>query len=236
MPVPRKLDLSTISTSFLLSAIALPVSLAAFACIYTKRDSFWPQLWVVAILPTICVAVTVLLIRDAVKRRPWPQIAGSVFLLVPTVFLFILMFTPRFWMHQLFTFRPVDFDPHLPPNSLAFIQKFPICWPGTTCTPRIAVDETKTFTLRRVPDGFCSLEVINGSGGKHKVATFRIELNGEEINLHSNGLASSIPVRLGTQNNVSVHLTGTDDAFIYVVISYTGKKPQPAPALPPSAS
>src|SRR5271163_1794127 len=123
MAVPRKLSFSTISTSFLLSVIALPVSLAAFASTYNTSDSFWSELWMMVVLPTIWAAVTVLLIRDAVKRRPWPQIAGGVFCLVPTVLLFVLMFTPRFWMHQLFTFRPVDFDLNLPPNGLAFIQK-----------------------------------------------------------------------------------------------------------------
>ena len=235
MAVPRKLSFSTISTSFLLSVIALPVSLAAFASTYNTSDSFWSELWMMVVLPTIWAAVTVLLIRDAVKRRPWPQIAGGVFCLVPTVLLFVLMFTPRFWMHQLFTFRPVDFDLHLPPNGLAFIHKFSVCAPDASCAARSAAGDTKTFALRNVPDGCCTLEVINGSGEKHKVAKFRVFLNGEEINPRPDGSAQIAPDKLGSENKVTVQLTGADDAFIHVIISYTGKKPQPIPSPPPTA-
>src|SRR5271169_1030187 len=229
MPAPRKLNFTTISTSFLLSAIALPFTVAAFAFIYADSDSFWFRYWMMVVLPTIWVAVIVLVIRDSVKRHPWPQIAGSVCCLVPTVLLFVLMFTPRFWMHQLFTFRPVDFDLNRPPNGLAFIHKFSVCAPETTCTSHSGAPETKTFTLRKVPDGCCSLEVINGSGEKHKVATFRALLNGEEVNPRSDESAQIAPDKLANENKVTAQLTGADDAFIYVVISYSGKKPQPNP-------
>ena len=229
MTVPRNLNCGTISTSFLLSATALPISLAAFAFIYANSDSFWSVLWMVGVLPTICVAVIVLVVRDAVKSRPRSQIAGSVLLLTPTVLLLIVMFSPRFQMHQLFTFRPVDFYPHFPPHGLAFFQKFSVCTPDASC----AANETKTFTLKRVPDGCCSLAVINGDrNAKHRAQGIRLILNGEEINLRSDGLVETASVKLGGENKVTVQLTGTGDAYIYVVIFYTGKKEQLVPAAP----
>jgi hypothetical protein len=235
MIASRNLHFGTISTSFLLSATALPISLASFAFIYADSDSFWSVLWMVGVLPTICVAVIVLVVRDAVTSRPRSQIAGSVLLLTPTVLLLIVMFSPRFQMHQLFTFRPVDFYPHFAPNGLAFIHKFSVCAPDASCAAHSAAGDTKTFALRNVPDGCCTLEVINGSGEKHKVAKFRVFLNGEEVNPRPDGSAQIAPDKLGSENKVTVQLTGADDAFIHVIISYTGKKSQPIPAPPPTA-
>jgi hypothetical protein len=233
MAVPRNLNFGTISTSFLLSVIALPVSLAAFAFIYSNDDSFWSEIWMVGVLPTIWVSVSVLLARDAVKRRPWPQIAGSLLLVMPTVLLFILMSTARFSMHQLLTFRPVDFHPHLQPHGLAFIQRFSVCTADASCAARSTARETKTFTLRRVPGGSCSLAVINGGGrDQHQVEAVRVILNGDEVSLRSNGRVQSAPVTLTSENTVTVELTGSNDAFVYVVIFYAGQSRQPNPSHP----
>jgi hypothetical protein len=194
MSVPRKLSFSTISTSFLLSIIAFPVSLISFAFLYTHKDSFWSALWIVAALPAIWVSVTVL--------------------------------TPRSWMNQLFTFRPLDF--RIPPNGLAFVQKFSVCAPGRACKASTTGTETKTFRPNRAPDGCCTLEVVNGSGKKYKAEVVHVFLNGEEVNLPSNACVQIAPTSLSRENKVTVQLTGTRDAFVYVVISYTGKKEEPA--------
>ena len=68
------------------------------------------------------------------------------------------------------------------------------------------------------------MQVVNGRGDKHKVETVRIVLNGEEVNLPSSGALQIASVRLASENELTVQLTGTTDAYVYVAIRYTGKK------------
>jgi hypothetical protein len=220
-----KLTFKTISTALLLSMVAFPISVIVFAVMYASDDRFWTVLWMVGVLPTIWAAAAILGIRDAVKRRSWRQLAGVVVLLAPTALLVHTIFTPRFAVHQLFTFRPLDL--HLPINGAAFIQKFSVCAQTSPCTPHDAVTETKTFRLTRVPNGCCLLQVVNGHDGAHKVKTFRVVLNGKEVNLPSDDSLQIATVKLAHDNEVSVQLSGTTDAYIYIVVSYTGKKESP---------
>jgi hypothetical protein len=220
-----KLSFNTMSTALLLSIVALPVSLIAFAVRYADYDSFWPVVWMGGVLPTIWVAAVILSIRDAVKRHSWRQIAGVVVLLIPTAILVIIMVSPRFVFHQLFTFRPVNL--HLPTNNFILIQKFPVCAEGSSCTSGGTVTETKVFKLTKVPDGCCSLQVINGRGGKHKVEAFRVVLNGKEVNLPSGDSLQIASVRLGNDNEVNVQLSGSTDAYIFIVVRYSVTKTLP---------
>lgn len=226
MALPGKLDFTKISTPLLLSLVALPVSVAAFTTIYVSDDPFWSVLWMNVVLPIVWMAVVVICVKDGVKRRSWRQIVGSLALLAPTVLLFSLMLSPRFFLHQLFTFRPVDW--HIPATGFALIQKFSVCAPDAKCTSESPVTETKTFRLTKVPEGCCSLNVVNGRGDKYKVETVRIVLNSEQVNLPPVGSLQIATVRLARENNVTVQLAGPPDAYIYVFISYTGKKDAPA--------
>src|SRR5258708_21485629 len=110
------------SSALLISALALPVSVIAFAVLYGNSDSFWSVLWLGAVLPAIWVAATVLSIRDSLKRRSWSQIAGVVALLSPTGFLFNTMVRPPFAFHHLFTFRPLDL--HIPTILCVLLDDF----------------------------------------------------------------------------------------------------------------
>lgn len=223
MVATRKLNFTTISTSLLLSIVALPVSVTAFAVSYLSHDPIWSVLWMLAVLPAIWVFVVAFSIRDALKHRSWRQIGSSVLLLAPTVLLASLMLTPRYALHQLFTFRPLDF--HLPTDGFAFAHKFSICPQQTNCTPHSTVSETETFRLTKLPNGCCLLlAVTNDRGDKQRVEAFHIVLNGEEVNLRSSGAEQFAEVRLGNENKVTVQLTGTADAYLYVAIHYTGKK------------
>jgi hypothetical protein len=225
MALHAKLSFTAMSTALLISIVALPVSVIAFAVLYANYEPFWATLWMLGVLPTIWVVASVLIIRDAVKRRSRPQIAGVIALLVPTVLLVNIMVSPRFAFHQLFTFRPLDL--HIPANGLAFIQKFPVCAEGSPCASREAVTETRTFRLAKVPDGCCSLQVVNGRAGKHKVQAFRVILNGKEVNLPARDSQQITTVTLGNNNVVSVRLSGASDAYIYVVVWYMGRKGSP---------
>ena len=208
------------STALLISALALPVSVIAFAVLYGNSDSFWSVLWLGAVLPAIWVAATVLSIRDALKRRSWRQIAGVVALLAPTGFLVNTMVSPRFAFHQLFTLRPLDL--HLPTNGFVLMEKFMVCAQGQPCKAHGVATETRTFSVRKIPDGCCSLVVLNGRG-QNKVNAFHVVLNGQEVKLESHKAA----VDLSTENEISVQLSGAPDAYIYVIVSYTGKKAAP---------
>ena len=216
---PRK-SLSGMSTALLISAVALPVSVIAFAVLYRNSDSFWSVLWLGAVLPAIWVAAAVLSIRDAVKRRSWRHIAGVVALLAPTGLLVNTMLSPRFALHQLFTFRPLDLD--LPTQGFVSMEKFMVCAQGQPCKSHGVETETRTFNVKKIPDGCCSLMVLNGRG-ENKVDTFRVVLNGKEIKLQSQKAA----VDLSSENEISVQLSGAPDAYIYILASYTGKKDAP---------
>jgi hypothetical protein len=234
MVATRKLNFTTISTSLLLSIVALPVSVTAFAVSYLSHEPIWSVLWMLAVLPAIWAFVVAFSIRDALKHRSWRQIGGSILLLAPTVLLAILMLTPRYALHQLFTFRPLDF--HLPTNGFAFAHKFQVCPQQTNCTPHSTVSETKTFKLTKLPDGCCLLLAVpNDSIGKRRVEAVHIVLNGEEVNLQSNGVEQIAEVKLSKENDVTVQLTGTADAYVWLAIHYTGKKidlARDAPSVP----
>jgi len=208
-----KLHFTSISTAILLSIVALPASVMAFAIVYASDDPFWSVFWMGVVLPTIWVAVVVLSIIDTLQRRSWRQIVGALLLLAPTVLLLSLMLSPRFMLHQLFTYRAVN----RPVNALAYFGKFSVCIQQAGCTSSGTVTETKTFRLTKVPDGCCFLRVINGRG-EHKAENVHIVLNGEEISLPSDDSLPPASVRLRSENKLSVQLTGTTDAYIYVVI------------------
>jgi hypothetical protein len=211
---------STTSTALLISAVTLPVSVIAFAVLYANNDSFLSRLWLAIILPTIWLLAGVLSIIDAVKRHSWKQIAGVVVLLGPTVFLVNTALSPRFAFHQLFTFRPLDL--HLPSNGFVLMKKFEVCAEGQSCKPDHVATTTLTFHVKKMPVGCCSLAVINGHDG-NKVDSFRVVLNGKEVRLE----AQKAAVYLNADNEISVQLTGSPESYVYIVVSYTGKKDAP---------
>lgn len=226
MPLRPKLSFTAMSTALLLSTVALPVSVIAFAVLYANNDSFWPVLWLGALLPTIWVAAAALSIRDAIKGRSWRQVAGVVALLAPTALLVHTMLSPRFLERQLFSFRPLT-TPSLPTTGFVFMQMFTVCAQGSPCSSHDAVTATQTFRLAKVPDGCCSLQVINGQGAKHKVEAFHVVLNGKEVKLPTGDALQVAVVELSTENKISVETTGAPDARIYVFISHTIKRDAP---------
>jgi hypothetical protein len=221
MALEPKPGFHNMSTALLISAVGLPASVIAFAVLYANNDSVWAVVWLSAVLPAIWLGAGALGIRDAVRRRSWRQMAGVVALLAPTVLLVNTMGSPRFAFHQLFTFRPLDL--HLPTNGLVLMEKFTVCAQAQPCKPQDVVTETRAFSVKKIPDGCCSLAVLNGRG-KDRVDAFRVVLNGKEVKLESQKGA----VNLNGENEISVQLSGAPDAYIYVVVSYTGKKNAPS--------
>ena len=73
-----------------------------------------------------------------------------------------------------------------------------------------------------MPVGCCSLAVINGRDG-NRVDSFRVVLNGKEVRLEG----QKAPVNVIADNEISVQLTGPPEAYVYIVVSYTGKKDAP---------
>jgi hypothetical protein len=102
------------------------------------------------------------------------------------------------------------------------MEKFMVCAQGQPCKSHGVETETRTFNVKKIPDGCCSLMVLNGRG-ENKVDTFRVVLNGKEIKLQSQKAA----VDLSSENEISVQLSGAPDAYIYILVSYTGKKDAP---------
>jgi len=217
-----KVSFTTISTAIVLSVAALLVSVIAFSVLYADSDSFWAVLWLGVILRIIWAVAIVLGSIDALKRRSWRQIAAVVALLAPTALLVNIMLSPRFAFHQLFTFRPLDLN--LQTNGFALMQKFTVCGQDAPCKPHSVVTDTRNFKLKKIPEGCCSLVVLNGQGGKHMMGTFRVALNGKEVRLPGGGAVQSAPVELSTDNEISVQMRGASDAYMYVMVSYTGKK------------
>jgi len=66
--------------------------------------------------------------------------------------------------------------------------------------------------------------------GKHMVEQFRIVLNGKEVKLRTGAELQIAEVELRTENTISVQLSGAPDAYIYIVISYTGKSTHQLPS------
>jgi hypothetical protein len=209
---------SAVSTALLISAVALPVSVIAFAVLYVNSDSFWSVVWLFTVLPAIWLAAGALSIRDTVKRRSWRQMVAVVVLLALTVVLANTAGSLRFVLHQLFTFRPLDL--HLPTEGVLFMEKFKVCAQEQPCKAHDVATQTRSFSVRKIPDGCCSLAVVNGRGGKNKVDSFRVVVNGKEVTLESQKGA----VNLSGENEISVQLSGAPDAYIHVIILYTGKK------------
>jgi hypothetical protein len=135
--------------------------------------------------------------------------------------------TNRFFYHQLFTFRPVELLGLSKPRG--WLQKFTVCAEVAGCTSHDSVTQTRTIRLDDVPNGCCSLSVINGTSGKYRVEQFRVVLNGKDVKLKKVNLPTgdemqSADVDLSTENTIGVQLIGPPDAYIYVVVSFTGKK------------
>jgi hypothetical protein len=210
------------STALLISAVALPVSVIAFAVVYVNHDSTGAGVWLMAGLPGIWLSAVVFGIRDAVRRHSWRQMAGVVVLLAPTVLLVNSMGSPRFWYHQLFTFRPLDL--HLPTNGFVLMEKFTVREREQPCKSRGMVTKTHAFNIKKIPDGCCSLAVISDRSPDRRVGILRVVLNGQEVKLESQRAA----VNLNWENEISVQLSGAPDAYIYVLISYTGKMSPPS--------
>jgi len=103
------------------------------------------------------------------------------------------------------------------------MEKFTVCAQAQPCKSNNVVTETRAFSIKKIPEGCCSLTVLNGRG-KNKVDTFRVVLNGKEVKLESQKGA----VDLNGKNEISVQLSGAPDAYIYVLVSYTGKKNAPS--------
>jgi hypothetical protein len=209
------------SSALLISAVALPASVIAFSVLYANNDSFWPVVWFSAVLPGIWLGAGAVSIGDAIRRRSWQQMAGVIILLAPTALLVSTMSSPRFAFHQLLTFRPLDL--HLPTNGFVLIEKFTVCAQGQACKSDGVVTETRVFSVKKMPDGCCSLAVANGRGGKNEVDEFRVVLNGKEVKLDS----QKGVVDLNSENQINVQLSGAPDAYIYVLVSYAGKKNAP---------
>jgi hypothetical protein len=221
MTVRRKLSLTKVSTALLLSIIALPVSVISFAVLYATDDAFWAALWLGVVLPTVWAAAVALGIIDVMKRHSWGQAVAVVALLAPTVLLVSMMVSPRFAFHQLFTFRPLELDASK--NGFVFIHKFTVCLQGPPCTSDGGRTETRAFKLKRVPEGCCSLRVLNGWRGQHTVNAFRIVLNGRDVELPKGGEVQTVLVELNTENEISIQVRGTPDAYIYVFLFYPAK-------------
>jgi hypothetical protein len=100
---PRaKVSFTRGSSALVLSIIAFPVSVVAFAVLYANNDAFWATAWLGGVVPIICVVAAALAIRDAVKRRSWREIVGVVALLTPSFVLAYSITSPRFLRHRLF--------------------------------------------------------------------------------------------------------------------------------------
>lgn len=211
-----KFNFTSISTVLLLSIVALPVSVVAFTVIYVSSDPFWSWVWMGAVLPTIWAIVVIQGIVDVFRRRSRRQVVGALLLLAPTALLFAVMLSPRFWLHQLFTFRPLDLQPVKRPFT--FLEKFSVCEQHADCTSRRTATETRNFNLTKIPDGCCFLRVVNGPR-EHKAENIRVALNGQKIDVPLDQSVSPIvSVALRNENELSVQLTGTPDAYVYVAI------------------
>jgi hypothetical protein len=120
-----------------------------------------------------------------------------------------------------------DPGPHFPAEGWVTVEQFSFCPEGRNCTPPGTMSETRIFGVtRKVPGPCCLLLVLsNNRGDKHRVEAFHIALNGQQVNLRSS-VANAIQiadVTLGTENKLTVQLTGTADAFLWVGIHYGAK-------------
>ena len=224
--MPWRPRFAALPTALLLSIAALPISVIAFAALYENHDSFWAVVWFFALLPAIWLSAAVLCIIDAVRRRSWRQSAAVFTLLAPTALLVYTMNGPRFWEHQLFSFRPLAAI-SLPSSGVVFVDKFTVCPQGAVCTAVRAAMNTRTFKLGRFSEGCCLLRVQNGRSGRHEVKAFRIVLNGKQVRLPSGDPRIALVV-LNAENQLTVQIDGDPDAYIYVIVWATGKKGAPS--------
>lgn len=228
-----RLSFTKLSTSLVLSIVALPVSITAFIVLYGDFGSLWAAIWMLCILPGIWIAAIILGVRDLRQGRSRRQTAGVVALLLPTVLLVISMCSWRFAFHQMFTFRPLDL--HLPPGGFLMIHEFRVCESETPCAASGPITETQTqeIKLKRVPDGCCTMLVFNGGQGKRKVDDYRISLNGRDIRLTQRNSVGRARVSVDMSDELSVQLSGIAGATLGVALVYTGEKTlAPAKSLP----
>jgi len=223
-PLTQKLNRHEVSTALLVSIVALPVSVVAFFALYHNNDLFWPVACL-GVLPAIWLSVAIFTVRDLLKRRSWRQIVGVLVLVAPTVFVFPLMSSPRFWSHRLFSSHAVE---SLPQSNfgVAFNEKFPVCVQGESCTEKEAVTEARrNFSLAEEHGWCCLLRVTNGRrDGKGKVSAFHVVLNGEEVPVPQSGPLEMARVALKSNNDIRIQLRGTPDAYIHVAILYAKAK------------
>src|ERR1700685_410430 len=127
MAAARKLNFTAISTSLLLSIVALPVSVIAFCVGHLPDIPVWSVFWMFLVLPVIWAFVVAFDIRDALKHHLWRQIGGSILLLAPTVLLAGFMLTPPFRLYR-------DPGPHFPAEGWVTVERFSSCPEETNCT------------------------------------------------------------------------------------------------------
>jgi hypothetical protein len=216
MPRHVKAQFARISTALLLSIIALPVSVIAFAVLYHNNDSFWAVIWLLIILPALWIATVALGVRDAFRRHSPKPLILVLALMVPTACLVTLTTTQRFFAHRLFSSSAPQRFTAYPP--LLFMQKFQICDTKSGCDSLHTVNRTATFTLTKVP-ARCFLQVLNGTAGKHAVDVVHIGLNGRRVALDHTDSEYTAEVRLNTVNTVSVELSGPADAYVWLIVS-----------------
>ncbi len=212
----RSNEKSPISTALVLSGLALLISVVAFCLLYRNNDLFLAVLWLSILLPAIWLIVGVLALMDAVRSHSWKQLAGVVALLAPTVLLMNVSLSPRFASHQLLSLQPLSFE--APSHGIVFAAKFAVCPDDKPCAVHGTNVESRAFHLKTMPDECCSLIVKSGSK-ENEVDSVKIILNGSEVKLEG----QRATVRLKGDNEINVHLSGGPDAFVYVVIAYTGK-------------
>jgi len=222
LPTPR---FTTISTALLIAIVALPVSAIAFAVLYANHDKFWAAVWLFAVLPGFWVAAGILVTRDAFKRRSWRQIASVIALLAATVVMVNATFSWRFWDHRLFSFTPLPDQRFASSSGAVFSERFPLCDDKSPCMPRTTVVHTRSFTLRKIPDGCCKVLVINGNGsGNHKVDVLRVALNGRPIDSpqgDSRLTRAVADVALSKENAISIEMRGGPDSYAWVLVAYS---------------
>jgi hypothetical protein len=203
----------TISTALALSLLAFLPTVAAFASLYSIRELFWPSVWLFAVLPGLLCAVVIRGIREAFKQ--WNrQLLVTAVMLGVNVSLIVIATTPRFAFHQLLTFRPLDVDS--PTNTFLFVQQFAICSLGTPCEPSARVSRTQIFNTDQGHLKLHSIGVVNDHVNGTAADSYRVVLNGREVEFNALKNIATARVDLQLQNTISVELTGRPAAKITV--------------------
>ncbi len=188
--------------------------------LYETDDAFAAVVCLFVAAPVMMLAATILTIRDVAFRRSWRQTIAVVLLVVLGASLVKTATTPRFVLHQLFTFRSVDF--RLPEPPFVFIERFAVCPEGQSCESGRTLTETRSFRLKKMPDRCCFLAVVSSRKNEEAVDSFQIILNGKEVELPPRGRngAPVTPVELSAENQISVQLRGAPGAHLLVYIFF----------------